>query len=192
MATPVFSGAVLHFIYKEVSGRPFLRDNTVMLTSALEKPILIFGCGNILFGDDGFGPTVVQHLQENYPLPEDVLVQDVGTGIREILFDLALSAKKPDKLIILDAVDYPDRAPGEVFEISVEGIPAQKTSDFSLHQFPTVNLLKELKEQTTIDIHIVVAQTAQVPEEVKPGLSEEITRAIPEACRLVLSLIDSA
>ena len=163
-----------------------------MLTSALEKPILIFGCGNILFGDDGFGPTVVQHLQENYPLSEDVLVQDVGTGIREILFDLALSAKKPDKLIILDAVDYPDRAPGEVFEISVEGIPAQKTSDFSLHQFPTVNLLKELKEQTAIDIHIVVAQTAQVPEEVKPGLSEEITRAIPEACRLVLSLIDRA
>ena len=163
-----------------------------MLTSALEKPILIFGCGNILFGDDGFGPAVVHHLQENYPLTEDVLVQDVGTGIREILFDLALSAKKPDKLIILDAVDYPDRAPGEVFEISVEGIPAQKTSDFSLHQFPTVNLLKELKEQTAIDIHIVVAQTAQVPEEVKPGLSEEITRAIPEACRLVLSLINRA
>ena len=177
-------------IYKEVSGRPFLRDNTVMLTSALEKPILIFGCGNILFGDDGFGPTVVQHLQENYPLPEDVLVQDVGTGIREILFDLALSAKKPDKLIILDAVDYPDRAPGEVFEISVEGIPAQKTSDFSLHQFPTVNLLKELQEETAIDIHIVVARTAHVPDQVQPGLSDEMARAIPEAARLVLSLID--
>jgi coenzyme F420 hydrogenase subunit delta len=161
-----------------------------MLTSALEKPILIFGCGNILFGDDGFGPAVVQHLQENYQLPPDVLVQDVGTGIREILFDLALSEKKPDKLIILDAVDYPDRSPGEVFEISVEGIPAQKTSDFSLHQFPTVNILKELQEETAIDIHIVVAQTAHVPEEVKPGLSEEITRAIPQACRLVLSLID--
>ncbi len=161
-----------------------------MLTSALGKPILIFGCGNILFGDDGFGPAVVQHLKENYPLPADVLVQDVGTGIREILFDLALSEKKPDKLIILDAVDYPDRVPGEVFEISVEGIPAQKTSDFSLHQFPTVNILKELQEETAIDIHIVVAQTAQVPEEVKPGLSEEITRAIPQACRLVLSLID--
>lgn len=160
-----------------------------MLTSALEKPILIFGCGNILFGDDGFGPAVVQHLQENYQLPADVLIQDVGTGIREILFDLALSEKKPEKLIILDAVEYPDRSPGEVFEISVEGIPAQKTSDFSLHQFPTVNILKELQEETAIDIHIVVAQTAHIPEQVQPGLSEEITRAIPQACRLVLSLI---
>jgi coenzyme F420 hydrogenase subunit delta len=168
----------------------FLCDNIPMLTSALEKPILIFGCGNILFGDDGFGPAVVQHLQENYQLPADVLIQDVGTGIREILFDLALSEKKPEKLIILDAVEYPDRSPGEVFEISVEGIPAQKTSDFSLHQFPTVNILKELQEETTIDIHIVVAQTAHLPEQVQPGLSEEITRAIPQACRLVLSLIE--
>lgn len=162
-----------------------------MLTSALERPILIFGCGNILFGDDGFGPAAVQHLKENYSLPEEVLVQDVGTGIREILFDLALSAKKPEKLIILDAVDYPDRAPGEVFEISAAGIPAQKTSDFSLHQFPTVNLLKELQEQTAIDIHIVVVQASHIPEQVQPGLSEEVARAIPQACRVVLSLIDN-
>jgi len=161
-----------------------------MLTEALEKPILIFGCGNILFGDDGFGPAVVQHLKENYPLPADVLVQDVGTGIREILFDLALSEKKPAKLIILDAVEYPDRSPGEVFEIAVDGIPAQKTADFSLHQFPTVNILKELKEQTAIEIHIVVAQAAHVPEAVQPGLSEEVARAIPQACRLVLSFLD--
>jgi coenzyme F420 hydrogenase subunit delta len=161
-----------------------------MLTSALEKSVLIFGCGNILFGDDGFGPAVVQHLQEHHPLPAEVLVLDVGTGIREILFDLALSEKKPQKLIILDAVDYPDRAPGEVFEISVDGIPPQKTADFSLHQFPTVNILKELREETALDLHIVVAQAAHIPQAVQPGLSEAVTRAIPEACRLVLSILD--
>lgn len=160
-----------------------------MLTDALTKTILIFGCGNILFGDDGFGPAVVRDLKEHYQLPDDVLVQDVGTGIREILFDLALSEKKPQKLIILDAVDYPGRTPGEVFEISVDGIPAKKTADFSLHQFPTVNILKELQEETTIDIHIVVAQVSHLPEEVQPGLSDEVSRAIPQACHLVLNLI---
>lgn len=162
-----------------------------MLTEVLEKSILIFGCGNILFGDDGFGPAVVQHLKGNYQLPDNVLVQDVGTGIREILFDLALSEKRPQTLIILDAVDYPDRTPGEVFEISVDGIPARKTADFSLHQFPTVNILKELKEETAIDIHIVVAQVSHLPPEVQPGLSEEVSRAIPQACRLVLTLISA-
>ncbi len=162
-----------------------------MLSAALEKSILIFGCGNILFGDDGFGPAVVQHLMENYPVPDHVLVQDVGTGIREILFDLALSEKKPQKLIIVDAVDYPGHTPGEVFEISVDGIPAQKTSDFSLHQFPTVNILKELQEETDITVHIMVAQVGHLPEQIQPGLSEAVARSLPEACRCLLALISS-
>jgi len=160
-----------------------------MLSKALEKPILIFGCGNLLFGDDGFGPAVVQHLQENFDIPDTVLVQDVGTGIREILFDLALSEKKPRMLIIVDAADYPDRAPGAVFEISVEGIPAKKTADFSLHQFPTVNILKELQDGTDIAIHIIVAQVAHLPEEVQLGLSEVVSQAVPEACRRILALL---
>jgi coenzyme F420 hydrogenase subunit delta len=160
-----------------------------MLSATLEKSILIFGCGNILFGDDGFGPAVVQYFKENYPVPDHVLVQDVGTGIREILFDLALSEKKPQKLIIVDAVDYPEHPPGEVFEISVDGIPAKKTSDFSLHQFPTVNILQELQEETDITIHIMVAQVAHLPEQVQPGLSEAVARALPEACRRLLALI---
>jgi coenzyme F420 hydrogenase subunit delta len=160
-----------------------------MLTDISSKDILIFGCGNILFGDDGLGAAVVKYLQENYTLPENVLVQDVGTGIREILFDLALSQEKPKKLIIVDAVDYPDRTPGEVFEISVDGIPAKKTSDFSLHQFPTVNILKELQEETDIAVHIIVAQVAHLPEEVQPGLSAEITRALPEVCNRLMDLI---
>jgi len=91
-----------------------------MIGQLFEKSILVFGCGNILFGDDGFGPAVVNHLKEKYSLPDDVLVMDVGTSIRDILFDLALSEKKPKKIIVFDAVDYPDRKPGEVFEIPVE------------------------------------------------------------------------
>ena len=162
-----------------------------MPSQDLEKSVLIFGCGNILFGDDGFGPAVVQYLSEHYDVPAQVLAQDVGTSIREILFDLALSEKKPQKIIIVDAVDYPDRAPGEIFEISVDGIPAAKTSDFSLHQFPSVNILKELQEQTNIAVHIIVAQVAHLPEEVNPGLSEEVTRALPEVCRRILALISA-
>jgi coenzyme F420 hydrogenase subunit delta len=168
-----------------------LCDNKPMLTEISSKDILIFGCGNILFGDDGFGAAVIKYLQENYTLPENVHIQDVGTGIREILFDMALSEKRPKKLIIVDAVDYPDRTPGEVFEISVDGIPAKKTSDFSLHQFPTVNILKELKEETDIDIHIIVAEVAYLPEEVHPGLSPEVTRALPLACNRLMDIISA-
>jgi len=158
----------------------------------LEKSILICGCGNILFGDDGFGPAVVQHLKENYALPDEVLVLDVGTSIRDLLFNLLLSDKKPEKIIVVDAVDYPDRRPGDVFEIPVEGIPDKKVADFSLHQFPTVNLLSELNEHTRVEVTILVAQIEALPEEVRPGLTAAMARAVPKACDRLMSLIREA
>jgi coenzyme F420 hydrogenase subunit delta len=160
-----------------------------MIRDLFEKSVLIFGCGNILWGDDGFGPAVIQRLKEHYPLPADVLALDVGTSIRDILFDLVLSDQKPRKIFIVDAVEYPDRKPGEVFEIPVEGIPEKKTSDFSLHQFPTVNMLHELKEHSQIDITILVAQVETIPDEVKPGLSPLMTSAIDIACQRLMAAV---
>ncbi len=157
----------------------------------LDHSVLIFGCGNLLWGDDGFGPAVIAHLEQNYRLPEGVLALDVGTGIRDILFDLILSEKKPERLIILDAVDYPDRRPGEVFEIPVEGIPLEKTHDFSLHQFPTVNMLKELKDHSAIQVRIIVAQIESIPEEVRPGLSAVMQEAVAVACEKVMAAISA-
>jgi coenzyme F420 hydrogenase subunit delta len=163
-----------------------------MIGHNFAKRALIFGCGNILFGDDGFGPAVAKYLQENYSLPEDVQVLDVGTSIREILFDLALSDQKPQQIIIIDAVDHPDRKPGEVFEIPVDAIPPKKTADFSLHQFPTVNLLQELKEHTRVEIHIIVAQVLELPEEVSPGLSPAVAAAVKDAAAQILGLLGFA
>jgi len=50
------------------------------------KPVLILGCGNILFGDDGFGPKVVEYLEQNYPIPENAEVINAGCSVRNILF----------------------------------------------------------------------------------------------------------
>ncbi len=159
--------------------------------SIFEKSVLIFGCGNILWGDDGFGPAVIEHLNQHYSLPDDVLARDVGTSIRDTLFDLILSERKPKLLIIVDAVDHPDRRPGEVFEIPVEGIPENKVSDFSLHQFPTVNMLQEIKEKSGMQVKIIVARTESIPEEVQPGLSESIRRAVPIACEQIMAAIQA-
>lgn len=158
-----------------------------MLQEIFDKSILIFGCGNILFGDDGFGPAVADYLQQNYVLPSEVLVMDVGTSIRDILFNLALSENKPRKLIIVDAVDYPERKPGEIFEIAVEGIPVEKSADFSLHQFPTVNILKELKDHTGIEIKIFAVQIEAIPNEVRPGLSKPVQEAVAGACSHIMA-----
>jgi coenzyme F420 hydrogenase subunit delta len=148
------------------------------------KPTLILGCGNILFGDDGFGCAAVEYLQTHYAVPEDVCLLDVGTGVRKLLFTLCLSPQRPRSLLILDALDV-GRSPGELFEIDPADIPAIKCDDFSLHQLPTSNLLRELKEQCGVDVRVLACQTGPLPDEVRPGLSEPVRRALPQAAQQV-------
>ncbi len=151
---------------------------------------MIFGCGNLIMGDDGFGPAVIDCLQANYDLPLGVTAVDAGTCVREYLFDYLLMAEgRPEKIIVLDAVDFPDRRPGEVFEIIPEQIPAKKIHDFSLHQFPTVNLLQELAENTGIKVRIIAAQIKFIPEEIAPGLSPAMTHAVTETCEKLSQIL---
>jgi len=156
-----------------------------------KRNICVYGCGNILLGDDGFGPAVIDLLQSCNDLPERVQLEDVGTGIREYLFDFILAPDSaPDYLIVLDAVDFEQRAPGEVFTITPDAIPAKKIHDFSLHQFPTVNLLQELAEHIGISVHIIAGQIQFIPNEINPGLTQEMQDAVKEASTHVRRLID--
>ena len=45
----------------------------------LYSEIVIVGCGNPLFGDDGFGPAVIEEMK-NFKLPDNVTIQDGGAG----------------------------------------------------------------------------------------------------------------
>jgi len=153
--------------------------------------IIIFGCGNIIMGDDGFGPAVVDRLNTCYQLPSSICAIDAGTCIREYLFDYLLSEEaRPQRIIIVDAVDLENRSPGEVFKIVPEQIPAKKIHDFSLHQFPTVNLLREIEENTGISILILAAQVESIPDEIAPGLSPPLSKAVITACREISQILD--
>ncbi len=150
--------------------------------------ILILGCGNILFGDDGFGPHVAEELQKNYNLPENIGVINAGSSVRNILFDIALSEKKPDKIIIVDAIDAA-KTPGEIFELPIDDIPENKIDDFSMHQLPTSNLLKELKDFCKVDVIIIACQVENIPKEVTASISKKMTDAIPEVCKRINEII---
>ncbi|MFC2160692.1 coenzyme F420-reducing hydrogenase, FrhD protein [Acidobacteriota bacterium] len=146
--------------------------------SYCQKEILIAGCGNKLFGDDGFGPDVIDYLNENYNIPDNVCLHDVGTGIRKILFTLTLSEPRPKVIVIIDAVDK-GRKPGEVFEISLEEIPEVKIDDFSIHQVPSSNLLKELQDLCSVKVRVMACQIKSIPETMEGGLSEPLQKAVP-------------
>ncbi len=154
------------------------------------KPCLVFGCGNPLFGDDGFGPKVIEHLEKHHRIPEYAACIDVGTSIRDILFDILLSPKKPRQLVIVDASEQDNKIPGEIFEIDVDSIGQKKTSDFSLHQFPTTNMLKEITDHTDVKVRVLVVQTDDIPSEIRPGMSKPVTSAVPEMCSRIMEIIN--
>jgi coenzyme F420 hydrogenase subunit delta len=143
-----------------------------------QKEILIAGCGNKLFGDDGFGPEVIEHLLSCYSIPDNICLLDVGTGIRKILFTISLSEPRPKVIVIIDAVDK-GRKPGEIFEITLDDLPHEKIDDFSIHQVPSSNLLKELRDLCAVNVRVMACQIKAIPETMQSGLSEPVKKAVP-------------
>jgi len=149
------------------------------------KDVVVLCCGNILFGDDGFGPAVADRINASKAVPEWAVVIDAGTAVRELLFDMILSERRPKLVVIVDAVDL-GRTPGEVFEIPLDDIPRVKISEFSLHQAPTSNLLQELREVTDVKVAVIACQVESIPEEMSEDISSAVRSAIDRAARLIV------
>ena len=149
----------------------------------IRSRVLILGVGNILYGDDGFGPAVAQRLEAT-GLPADIAVMDVGTGVRKILFNLLFTERRPELVVVVDAVDrgWP---PGELRWIDLEEIPANKIDDFSLHQAPTSNLLRELRDEAGLPVEVLACQSAWIPKEMESGLSPAVGTAVERACAMI-------
>lgn len=148
--------------------------------------VVILGCGNTLFGDDGFGPAVAERLAAHPRLPAHVCVLDAGTAASDLLFDMVLLKEKPKMLFIVDAVQVPGRDPGELFWLSPHAVPLPKRADFLMHQFPSADLLHELAEEGGVQLSILAVQAAVVPDHVAPGLSALVAGAVPQAVELLL------
>ena len=138
-----------------------------------------------MFGDDGFGPAVAQHLQADFAIPADVCVFDAGTSVREVLFDTILSERKPSKIVIVDAMDC-GREPGELFLLDLDAIPTVKLDDFSMHQVPTSNLLRELRDLCDVEIIVFACQVLSTGDSVNTGLSSPVEAAVGRAVELLV------
>lgn len=154
-----------------------------VLPTYCTKRVLVLGVGNVLFGDDGFGPAAVARLAQDHEVPDDVYVMDVGTGVRKLLFTLALSEALPEEIIVLDAVDG-GRGDGRLGEVALDDLPVAKLDDFSLHQVPTSNLLRELRERG-VAVTILACDVNHVPSSIEVGLSPATEQAVAEASAML-------
>jgi len=70
---------------------------------------LIFGAGNLLLSDEGFGVHAIRHLEANYTFPEEVELYDGGTlGIM-----VTHKFEEAERIYILDVIEG-EGTPGEL------------------------------------------------------------------------------
>ncbi|MBZ5720382.1 MAG: hydrogenase maturation protease [Acidobacteriia bacterium] len=152
-----------------------------------ERPILVLGVGNVLLGDDGFGPALLEelivHNEENAPGVEFV---DGGT---QGLALLGLIANRR-ALVILDALDTGE-VPGTVSVLAgLAEISGPKQRSCSAHESNAMELLSvaALLGDLPDRLYVVGVQ----PESVctRLGLSPAVQKSIGPALEKTQQIVD--
>ena len=153
---------------------------------AFDAEILVVGCGNILFKDDGFGPAVTEAMEEQFKeneLPDNVMILDAGTGGPHYIFSLPNELWK--KLIIVDVVEF-GAEPGTLRKFDVSELP--EGSYENVHSWPVSQPLHDLSE--TYEVIVIGCQPEYVSApDVALGLTKNVEDAIPKAIKMILKEI---
>ena len=133
--------------------------------------VLVAGVGNVLRGDDGFGPKVTELLGH---LPEGVEVIETGIGGVALLQELMAGC---NGLVLIDAVER-GAAPGTVFLITPEVLEGEHVPDVHLANPDRVLSMAKTIGVLPDRVMIVGCQPADNMEELDQGLSPEVERAL--------------
>jgi hydrogenase 3 maturation protease len=132
------------------------------------KPAVV-GIGNIMRGDDGLGPKLIELLKTSRKAPQALF--DCGTAPENYIFPILASGA--DTVIFVDACDF-HSFPGDIRIFDLDEISDVSFSTHSPSPRLFTDLLKTGKEN--INMFIVSVQ----PKTVKLGasLSPEVTSAL--------------
>ena len=146
---------------------------------------LIVGCGNILFGDDGFGPKVIEYMKENnVEIPGDTCLIDGGTSAPHYIFTLP-----PDKwknIIIID-IALLNKKPGTIEVLNLNQVK-EEDRYMDIHGISATYPLHDLEDR--INIQIVGCQPENVPQDMDLELTETLNASIPEAVEITIKLLN--
>jgi hydrogenase maturation protease len=147
------------------------------------KRILVAGVGNVLRGDDGFGPAVTELLGH---LPEGAEVIETGTGGVALLQELMVGC---DGLVLIDACDR-GAAPGTVFVLEPEVGEGVHTPDVHLANPDRVLSMAKTMGYLPDRVRIIGCQPLDV-DEMCQGLSPVVQRALPFAVKKIEEIVDA-
>ena len=137
---------------------------------------LIVGCGNILYGDDGFGVEVIRYMKEHdMELPGDTILIDAGTSAPHYIFTLPEDEWK--NIIIIDIAQL-DKKAGSIEVLELEDV-LEDERYMDVHGISATQPLHDLKDN--VNIRIIACQNENIPDEMEIGLSENVEKSIPLA-----------
>jgi hydrogenase maturation protease len=138
------------------------------------SPRIIVGCvGNVLRGDDGFGPAVAEKLTD---LPDGAEVVETGIGGIALLQEVLAGC---DGLILIDAVDRGE-TPGTLFLIEPEVLDGAHVPDVHLANPERVLTMAKAMGGLPDRVLIVGCQPAEI-DELTRELSPAVKRAVDKA-----------
>ena len=139
---------------------------------------ILVGCvGNVLRGDDGFGPSVAERLTD---LPEIAEVVETGIGGIALLQELLAGC---DGLVLIDAMDR-GAEPGTVFLIDPEVLDGEHVADVHLANPERVLTMAKSMDALPERVLIVGCQPTEV-DELEHGLSPAVERSVTVAAARV-------
>jgi len=139
----------------------------------LKGKTVILGIGNVMKGDDGFGPALVKNLES----ATGVVCIDAGPTPENYVGPIA--KHKPDTVLIVDAMHLGKNA-GHYEILRSEDV---MKCGFTTHDSSPSMFLEYLKSRTQAEIYFLGVQ----PEKVSLGdeMSESVTKAINEITDLI-------
>ncbi len=135
---------------------------------------LIFGAGNLLLSDEGFGVHFIQYLQSRYSFPEDVELYDGGTlGIM-----VTHMLEDADHVYLVDVIEAKGE-PGEIYRYEKKDFMLGKLPiKMSPHQIgiQEVLTLSDLRDRCPEKVSLfgIIPQSYDAGVELSPLLAEKL------------------
>jgi len=147
-----------------------------ILSEHLQKNCVLVGVGNVLYGDDGFGPQFIKQLKNKTDLP----VLDAGIAPENLTGPL--SKLKPDVVIIFDAVALEATA-GSLHWLTPQDL---ESTGISTHG-PSLDILMDyLRQNLGVKIFIVGIVPAQI--DLGQNLSESVRTVTQRLVDFIITL----
>jgi hydrogenase maturation protease len=152
--------------------------------------IAVIGLGNVLMGDDGFGPYVAHLLEGRYAWPDDVRVVEMGTqGL-----DLTPYVRGAEALVVASSV-HRGGAPGKLFrlehgEVMDRSLPEREPLLRHSPYEPGIrNLVLTLQFTGGAPERVWIVGAQPETVELTGGLSPSVKRALEPAVAEVLGIL---